>query len=343
MPKRKKGKSKRTIKAGVKGNRINRGVPTMSMAGSVARGASSVAKNTLGKPMKRPRRGNRLDRSKALRSMASSMASGMSSVGKSAYSTGMPMISSMAESVGQSVSKAISEQRVPRVPNNATWVDLKDGLEKGLINLGLLDDGEEINSAIYFQSVERFLDDHKNVKITRDHIKRVERSFRGMPGMPGDPTPVIMKRYFQHGITHENIIAALNHGFQDILVDNLDMDIPSRSTPGSGFQAAKITTARKQKMAKIVNLAKGIEILLGTKDTMGYYKSTIKENFEKLNNLVTTDEELKILQELVKKYPKLNSMMPAALKKKMKGKKGSHKNKGPKRTKQRGRKRTGRR
>ena len=329
MPKR---KMNRTMRARGKSRRD---AAVRSMASSSMQGATSLANSTFKRPMRRGRK-SRLKKDKYLIKGVKSLAKSLGSVGKMAYDTSMPMIKEASRSVGKSFSKTISEKRVPRVPNNATWVNLKDGLEEGLINLGLLDDGEEINPAIYFQSVERFLDDHKNMKITRDNIKRVERSFRGMPGMPGDPTPVIMKRYFQHGITHENLIAAFNHGFQDILVDNLDMDIPSRSTPGSGFQAAKFTTARKQKMAKIVNLSRGIEILLGTDDKLGHYKSTIKENFDKLNDLVTTDEELKVLQELVKKYPQLNSMMPAALKKKAKGKKGSHKKKG-KRTKQRDR------
>lgn len=354
MPKRKKGKTKgkRTIKAGVKGNRIKRGGPTLSMANSVARGASSVAKNTFGKPMKRPRSGNRLDRSVALRSMAGTMASGMSSLGRSAYSKGMPMIEEAGRSIGKSISKAISEYRVPTVNNNATWVDLKKGLEKGLINLGLLDD-EEIDPAIYFQSVERFLDIHKKAEINkvseraRDHINRVKDSFRAMPGMPGDPAPVIMKRIFENGITKDNIVSALEYAFHEILVEDLDMDISTQSTPGSGFQVAREKTAKKQKMAKIVNLSRGIEILLGTDDKLGHYKSTIEEKFMELQDLVTTDQELKILKILVKKYPQLNSMMPAALKKQMKGekrthkKKGTHKKKRPKRTCQRSRKRTG--
>ena len=96
-------------------------------------------------------------------------------------------------------------------------------------------------------------------------------------------------------------------------------------------------TAKKQKMAKIVNLARGIEIMLGTDDKLGHYKSIIEESFKELTGLIITDEEFKVLQKLVKKYPQLNSLMPAGLKKKN-GKKG--KKSGRKRLK---RKRTGRR
>lgn len=325
---------KRTIRA--KGKRD---MATRSMTSSAMSGATSIANSTINRGMRRPR-SKKINRGDALFSMMSSMGSGMSSVGQAAYSSAMPLASSMAESVGKSVSKFASEYRVPTVPNNPSWVNLKDGLEKGLINLGLLDDGE-IDPAIYFQSVERFLDIHKNTKINKDHINRVEMSFRSMPtAMLGDHTPETMGEYFGKGITHEAIISALNYGFHEILVDDLDIDPESQSTPGKGFQAAREKTAKKQKMTKILDLSRGIEILLGTDDKLGHYKSTIEENFKELQDLITMDEELKVLQRLVKKYPQLNSMMPAGLKKKMKGKKT--KRSGHKRSKRK-RKRTGRR
>lgn len=348
MPKRNNG---RTVKG--KGRRD---AAVRSMTSSAMSGATSIANSTINRDMKRSRTRRRINRGQALSSMASSMASGMSHVGKMAYDTGMPMIEEAGRSVGQSFSKMVSEYRVPTVPNNPSWVNLKGGLEQGLINLGLLDDGE-IDPAIYFQSVERFLDIHKKTKINKDHINRVERSFRAMPGMSGDPTPVTMKRIFENGITHESIIAALDHGFQDIIVDDLDMDIPSQSTPGKGFQAAREKTAKQQKMAKILNLSRGIEMLLtkinseSKQDNMTppeiydiqmkkeARRRDLKRSFEELQGLITTDEELKVLQYLVKKYPQLNSMMPAALKKKVKGKKPGRK---ISRRKRSGRKRSGR-
>jgi hypothetical protein len=321
MPKR---KVNRTIRAGGKGK------------GRRDATVRSMAKSTINRGMRKPRPSLRrkINRGDALFSMMSSMGSGMSSVGQAAYSSAMPLASSMAESVGQSVSKFASEHRVPTVPNNPSWVNLKDGLEKGLIKLGLLGEDVEIDPAIYFQSVERFLDFHKKTKINKDHINRVEMSFRSMPSaMLGDHTPDTMGEYFGKGITHKAIISALNYGFHEILVDDLDIDPESQSTPGKGFQAAREKTAKQQKMAKIINLSRGIRILLGTDDKLGHYKDTIEEKFKELQGLITTDQELEVLKMLVKNYPELKDLMEIQSRKKKKTRRRKKKKKQTKRRK----------
>ena len=342
MPSHKRPKKTRT-----RGNRIDRGGPTMSVASGVARGASSIAKNTLGMPMKRPRKGNRLGRDKALRSMASSVASsvasGMSSVASGMSSVGqaaMPLAGSMAESVGQSVSKFVSDQMVPRVPNNPSWVNLKDGLEKGLIKLGLLDEDGEINPAIYFQSVERFLDIHKKTKINKDHINRVEMSFRSMPtAMLGDHTPETMGEYFGNGITRESIIKALNYGFHEILVDDLDMDLEPEPElePGEGFKQTieekKTESSNRANVLRINKLKNGIELLmvLPEKEREKYYDSLILQYYKEIESLIKTDEGLKIYNELNKKY-KLKELIETKGRQK---KRTKHKKKKKKQTKRR--------
>lgn len=336
MPKR---KVDRTIRARGKG-KGKRDAAVRSMASSSMRGATSVANSTINRRVRKPRPSLRrnLNRGDALVSMMGSMGSGMGVVGKAAYDTSMPMIKGAAESVGQSVSKFVSGKRVPTVHNNPAWVDLKAGLTKGLINLGLLEDDDPIDPAIYFQSVEAFLDTHKGVMINLDDIRGVTRKLKAMDlDDDGDTRTAIMQNIFEGGIKQDSIIAALEYEFRKkIIPSDSDMDL-SMSSPGKGFQGARDKTAKKQKMAKIVNLARGIEIMLGTDDKLGHYKSIIEESFKELTGLIITDEEFKVLQKLVKKYPQLNSLMPAALKKKN-GKKG--KKSGRKRSK---RKRTGRR
>ena len=323
MPSRKRPKKSRT-----RGNRIDRGGPTMSMA-------SSIAKNTLGMPMKRPRKGNRLDRGKAARAMASSVASGMSSVGKAAYDMGKPMALSAAESV----SKFMIENIVPTVPNNGNWVDLKDGLEKGLINLELLDDDDTIDPAIYFQSVEKFLDTHKGVEINREHIKTVEMSFRNMPSlMLGDHTPAVMREYFGNGITRKSIIEALNYGFHGILVDDLDMDSEPEPElePGEGFKQTtekkKTESSDRANILRITKLINGIELLMGVpkEQREKYYDSLILQYYKEIESLIKTDEELQMYNALNKTYPKLKELIETKGRQK---KRTKHKKKKKKQTK----------
>ena len=172
------------------------------------------------------------------------------------------------------------------------------------------------------------------IKINKDHINRVEMSFRSMPSaMLGDHTPDTMGEYFGKGITHKAIISALNYGFHEILVDDLDIDPESQSTPGKGFQAAREKTAKQQKMAKIINLSRGIRILLGTDDKLGHYKDTIEEKFKELQGLITTDQELEVLKMLVKNYPELKDLMEIQSRKKKKTRRRKKKKKQTKRRK----------
>ena len=292
-----------------------------------------MPKDNTGKPsrgIKKPKRRTpkRINKGKYL-------VDGAQRLGAATYDLG----SAAFEAVGQSLAEMISKQRVPRVPNNPSWEDLKDGLTEGLRNLGLLNDDDTIYPTIYFQSVERFLATHKNIKINRDHINRVERSFRGMPGMAGDATPGIMKDIFKNGITQTSIIKALEYAFQDVLIDDMGIEPEPEPEPGQGFQEARENTAKKQKMAKIVNLSRGIEMLLtkinseSKQDKMTPPEiydiqmkkesdiQDLKNSFKELTSLITTDQELKVLKILVKKYPQLNSMVAGDLKKKKKKKK----------------------
>jgi hypothetical protein len=343
MPKT-KGRGK-TVKFGVKGNRINRGGPTVAAATSFGKSVNSVVT----KPLKRPR-SKRINKGGPTISMASSMASGMSSIGKSAYDMGMPMALSAADSVGQSVYKFISDQKVPTVP--PAWVDFKSALTQALINIGTLEDDDNIDPAIYFQSVREFLDTHKGV-INSELINKKKMTFAGIdPENPGDATPKIMEGIFKDGVTKESIIAALEYGFpsEDYI------DIEPEPEPGQGFQGAREKTVKKQKMTKLLHLSSEIERLLTEINSESKHEKNMtpteiydiklkkkqdeqkmNDYFKELQDLITTDEEFKVLQRLVEQNSQLNSMMPSALKKKMKGKKkrSSHK--------RRKRKRTGRR
>jgi hypothetical protein len=270
------------------------------------------------KPKRRTRRPNRLNRGAVASRWAQKFGEATYGLGSAAFERARPMVAEVGKSVGQSVSKMISEQRVPRSSDNPSWVDLKGGLTEGLRNLGLLNEDDTISPTIYFQSVERFLATHKNIKINRDHINELTGSFRGMPGMPGDVTREIMEEIFKNGITQDSIIEALEYGFQDVLIDGMGIEPEPEPEPGQGFEKARENTEKKQRMAKIVNLSRRIEILLGTDDKLGHYEPLIASKFKELDDLIITNEELKVLKNLVKKYPQLNSMVAGDLKKKKK-------------------------
>ena len=341
MPKK---RVNRTSRAGVKRNRINRGGPTVSMVGSVVRGANSLAKNTLGKPMKRSRarKDSRNRRDVAVRAMMDSMASGMSSVGKSVYDMGMPMVEEAGRSVGKSISKAISEQKVPRVPNNGAWVDLRRGLITGLTNLGIIESDRELPTTIYFQSVEKFLDNHKDVMFSRDDIRSVTAKVSAMdPDDDGDIRTEKMPAIFEDGITHNSIIKALEYEFRKKIkssTDDMDMEIEPEPEPGQGFQNAKEKTAIRENYMRIASLGDSIEKMINRmmnlkQSTVEYKRlqATVNQKYEILKRIATTDQEIQVRDYIDEMLSKLPSK--AAKKKKSKRRK----------RKKTGRKRTGRR
>tara|TARA_B100000900_G_scaffold299353_1_gene257947 strand:- start:9693 stop:10592 length:900 start_codon:yes stop_codon:yes gene_type:complete len=282
---------------------------------------------------KKPRR--RINRGKAVVSMANRIGNVGKTFGTKAYNTSIPMIRDTAKSIGQSVSNMIDEQRVPRVPNNGAWEDLRKGFSEGLVNVGILDYGETIPTPVYFQSVKRFLEMNKDIMINKNHIQRVKGSFKSMhPDNITDSTPETMKDIFTNGITRDNLVSAFELGFQKVILPDSDMDIESES--GEGFQMARDKTMEKLKKAQIVNLASGIKRLLGTNDPLGYYKEQIKQKFEKLNSLITNDDELKVLQVLVKEHPELKDLMlPYGRQKKKTKRRKKKKKKSKKHTKRR--------
>tara|TARA_A100001015_G_scaffold148400_1_gene164589 strand:+ start:1575 stop:2513 length:939 start_codon:yes stop_codon:yes gene_type:complete len=255
-------------------------------------------------------------------------------IGNKAFEYVAPMAEEAYVQGSKMMSEMISNQKVPRVSNNPSWEDLRKGLTTALINIGIINHDEEVPTPIYFQSVERFLDIHKGVMINKGDINIKTKVLEGIhPGNKGDSTPVIMKEYFEKGITHDSIIKTLELVFQDILLPVSDMDLEPEPEPGEGFRLAKEQTMKKQKKSQILNLAKGIEILLGASDPQGYYKDLIKQKFEELNSLITNDNELKVLNNLVKKYPELKDLMGIQGRKKKKTMRRKKKKKQTKRRK----------
>lgn len=328
----------RTMRARGK-EKHRRDVAVRSMTSGVKSGATSIANSTINRKMKRGRRANKLDRTKALRSMIGSMASGMGSVGKMAYDTSMPMIAEAGRSVGKSVSKAIREYEVPRVPNNGAWVDLRYGLITGLTNLGVIESDSELPTTIYFQSVEKFLDTHNDVKIIPSDIRNVTTKLKNMdPDDEGDVRTEKMEGIFKKGITHDSIIAALEYEFRKKINSSDDMGIEPEPEPGQGFQSAKEKTSIHNKYNKIVALGKSIETLINGRNTYKpnrpEYKqlqSAIDDQYKILKAEAITQQEKQVLANIDGKLRKSPSM--AAKKKKSKRRKG----------KKSGRKRTGRR
>ena len=144
--------------------------------------------------------------------------------------------------------------------------------------------------------------------INKNHIQRVKASFKSMhPDNVTDSTPELMVNIFTNVITRDSLVSAFELGFQKVILPDSDMDIESES--GEGFKMAREKTMEKRKKAQIVNLASGIKRLLGTNDPLGYYREQIKQKFEKLNSLITNDDELKVLQVLVKEHPELKNLM----------------------------------
>tara|TARA_B100000123_G_C25728888_1_gene428264 strand:+ start:415 stop:1308 length:894 start_codon:yes stop_codon:yes gene_type:complete len=255
---------------------------------------------------KKPRR--RINRGKAVVSIANRIGNVGKTLGTKAYNKSIPMIRDTTKYIGQSVSNMIDEQRVPRVPNNGAWEDLRKGFSEGLVNIGILDYEETIPTPVYFQSVKRFLEMNKDIIINKNHIQRVKGSFKSMhPDNITDSTPETMKNIFENGITQDNLVSAFELGFQKVILPDSDMDIESES--GEGFKMALEKTMKKNNKSKIVNLAISIKKLLGTNDPLGYYKEPIKQKFEKLNSLITNDDELKVLQVLVEEHPELKDLM----------------------------------
>jgi len=330
MPKR---NNSRTVKG--KGRRD---AAVRSMTSSAMSGATSIANSTINRDMKRSRT-RRINRGKALSSMASSMASGMSSVGKMAYDTGMPLASSMAESVGKSVSKKIREYEVPRVSNMGAWVDLRYGLITGLTNLGVIESESELPTNIYFQSVKEFLKRYSGKTFSDVDIRSVTAKVSAMdPDDDGDVRTMKMPAIFKDGVDIESIIKALEYEFRKKIessTNDMDMDIEPEPEPGQGFQYAKEKTKANQKYNKVVELSKGIEILMG--DSSGKYDSLIRERLLKLKGMVISDKEKKALTRLLKMYPELEDMLKAGYKRE------KSKRRKRKKTGKRGRKRTGRR
>ena len=229
-------------------------------------------------------------------------------MGDKAYEYVAPMAEEAYEQGSKMMGEMIRNQMVPRVDNNPSWEDLRMGLTVALRNIGIINHDEEVPTPIYFQSVQKFLDIHK-IKINKEDINIKTKALEGIhPGNTGDDRSGIMKEYFKNGITHDSIIKALEYVFQDILFPrDVDFEPEPEQEPGEGFRLAKEQTMKKQKTAKILSLKKGIEalMLVPEKERKKYYDPLISQYYKEIEGLITTEKEIKLLDELNKKYPEL--------------------------------------
>lgn len=230
-------------------------------------------------------------------------------MGDKAYEYVAPMAEEAYEQGSKMMGEMIRNQIVPRVDNNPSWEDLRRGLTVALRNIGIINHDEEVETPIYFQSVQKFLDIHKNININKEDINIQTKVYEGIhPRNSGDPKLNIIKGYFENGITHDSIIKTLELAFHDILLSSdVDFEPEPEQDPGEGFRLAKEQTMKKQKEAKILSLKRTIEALMLSpeEERKKYYDSLISQCYKEIERLITTEKEIKILDELNKKYPEL--------------------------------------
>lgn len=282
-----------------------------SLTSNAMTGATSLANKTIYRPVKRGKT-ERLKKGKYVVEGAKYAFENLGNVSKiigdKAYEYVAPMVGEAYEQGSKMMDEMIRNQMVPRVDNNPSWEDLRRGLTVALRNIGIINHDEEVPTPIYFQSVQKFLDFHK-IKINKEDINIKTKAIEGIhPGNTGDATPAIMKEYFENGITHDSIINALEYVFQDILISSdVDFEPEPEQEPGEGFQLAKEQTMKKQKEAKILSLKNGIEalMLVPEKERKKYYDSLISQYYKEIRELIQTEKEKGLFNELNKKYPEL--------------------------------------
>ena len=226
----------------------------------------------------------------------------------------------------------ISEQLIPSVPNKASWEDLRRDFSEGLVRLGIIE--KIISPTTYYQSLKRFLDNHSEVIINKEEIRLVRDALKSIGILPNDSTPMLMKTFFENGITHDSLISSFEFGFQNILFPeiDMDMDLEPQLAPGEGFKmVAEKKTSELELMRKKINNLVG-EIInkrnaLKASKLEPSITLTLKEQkkklIEDLSKLIGTPGTEKETEQALKDIPELTNS--ASLMKKRKRKKSRKK------------------
>jgi len=209
--------------------------------------------NRRGGPIKK--RTKRLDRGKALRMMTKSAYEFGKPIVNKAYEVGKPMVrstmSNMYDRSSKYIKDLLEENRVPRVTNNPSWVNLRSALNEKLFEIG----HDEIDIGLYMRSVEAFLDKYKGISFSKVDIRQAGHTLKGKD--VGSALETYMKTALKKGVTVKTMIEIFEYLFSHKLTPEEEEDT-EMSESDQGFpdvKEKKRLEAIKRKMNHLERIA----------------------------------------------------------------------------------------
>ena len=183
---------------------------------------------------------------------------------KSAYDIGKPLVKGMYEvgkpmvrdtmsdmySRGSKYAKDFLEgNRVPKVANNPSWVDLKDPLNEKLFELG----HGEIDISIYMRGVEAFLNKYKGISFSKAEIKQAKYTVMGKD--VGSALEAYMKTALKKGINVETMVEIFEYLFSHKMTPEEDTEMGESDQGFPEIKEKKRLEAIGKKLKRLERIA----------------------------------------------------------------------------------------
>ena len=229
-----------------------------------------------------------------------------------AYEESKPMIKSTMSNMYNRGSKYVTDflegNRVPKVANNPSWVDLNEPLNEKLHDLG----HEEIDVSIYMRGVEAFLDKYKGISFSKAEIKQAKYTVMGKD--VGSAMEQYIETAVKKGITVETMIEIFEYLFSHKLsTDDDDTELVRiLAESEQGFpevKEKKRLEALKKKMRKLemkVDTTSKLLMTMNKKPQIVSWTSVLNDALKGIANHIAHEaEDYELVTDVEKKYTSL--------------------------------------
>jgi len=232
-----------------KGTKRAYGLGTSYMSGEGSR--KTIKKK---KKKKKKKTFNRGHRNRALKAMRETVMENATPIIKKSFDMATPYVRATVKTISDKGKQFIEDQRVPRPKNNPSWVELHKAINKYFHDKGI-----KIDISIFMRAVEAFLNENKDISISKENIQAATLGIRGIGGDPGSVLPGFLLSTLKKEVTIDSVVKVFRYLFSETIHPSYEGDMAlDTGLPGEGWADME----EKKRVERLANKVLELELKL---------------------------------------------------------------------------------